>query len=63
MIFNKFPHEFQLDIKDCGPACIKIIAKFYGEYYKLKYLRELCNISKLGISLLDSADTFWLIKY
>lgn len=23
----KFPHEYQLDSKDCGPACIKIIAK------------------------------------
>ena len=33
MIFNKFPHEYQMDAKDCGPACLKIIAKYYGKYY------------------------------
>lgn len=30
-MFN-FPHEFQLDAKDCGPYCIKIIAKYYGRF-------------------------------
>ena len=53
MIFNKFPHEHQMDAKDCGPACLKIIAKYYGKYYSLQYLRDLCGITREGVSLLD----------
>ena len=53
MIFNKFPHEYQMDAKDCGPACLKIIAKYYGKYYSLQYLRDLCGITREGVSLLD----------
>lgn len=53
MIFNSFPHEFQMDAKDCGPACLKIIAKYYGKYYSLQYLRDLCGLTKIGVSLLD----------
>ncbi|NTE01509.1 peptidase domain-containing ABC transporter [Agrobacterium tumefaciens] len=53
-----FPHEFQLDSKDCGPACIKIIAKYYGRFFTLHYLRDLCGISKEGISFLDMSIAF-----
>lgn len=52
-VFNTFPHEFQMDAKDCGPACLKIIAKYYGKYYSLQYLRDLCGITREGVSLLD----------
>jgi ATP-binding cassette subfamily B protein len=52
-MFGNFPHEFQMDAKDCGPACLKIIAKYYGKYYSLQYLRDLCGITKEGVSLLD----------
>jgi ATP-binding cassette subfamily B protein len=53
MLFSTFPHEFQMDAKDCGPACLKIIAKYYGKYYSLQYLRDLCGITREGVSLLD----------
>lgn len=53
MIFNTFPHEYQMDAKDCGPACLKIIAKYYGKYYSLQYLRDLCGITREGVSFLD----------
>lgn len=46
MILKKFPHEFQMDAKDCGPACLKIIAKYYGKYYSLQYLRDKCGITR-----------------
>ena len=52
-MIKSFPHEFQMDAKDCGPACLKIIAKFYGKYYSLQYLRDLCGITREGVSLLD----------
>ena len=47
-----FPCDRQLDMMDCGPACLKMIAKYYGKYYSLQYLRHLCGISKEGVSLL-----------
>lgn len=53
MRLTPFPHEFQMDAKDCGPACLKIIAKHYGRYYSLQYLRDLCGITREGVSLLD----------
>jgi ATP-binding cassette subfamily B protein len=53
MLYNSFPHEYQMDAKDCGPACLKIIAKYYGKYYSLQYLRDLCGITREGVSFLD----------
>lgn len=53
MKVNKFPCDRQMDIMDCGPACLKMIAKHYGKYYSLQYLRDKCGISKEGVSMLD----------
>lgn len=52
-MYKNFPHEFQMDAKDCGPACLKIIAKHYGKYYSLQYLRDKCGITRAGVSFLD----------
>jgi ATP-binding cassette subfamily B protein len=46
-----FPKEQQMDSMDCGPACLKIIAKHYGRFYSLQYLRDQCGITKEGVSL------------
>ncbi|THG52936.1 peptidase domain-containing ABC transporter, partial [Bacteroides faecichinchillae] len=53
MKLTAFPHEYQMDAKDCGPACLKIIAKYYGKYYSLQYLRDLCGITREGVSFHD----------
>jgi len=53
MLLKTFPHEYQMDAKDCGPACLKIITKYYGKYYSLQYLRDLCGITREGVSFLD----------
>jgi ATP-binding cassette, subfamily B, bacterial len=53
MSFSGFPFEYQLDSMDCGPACLKIIAKYFGKYYSLQYLRDLCGITREGVSFLD----------
>ncbi|MEO8240042.1 MAG: peptidase domain-containing ABC transporter [Flavobacterium sp.] len=50
---NKFPNYRQLDGKDCGPACIQIIAKHYGKFISLQEIRELSSISKEGLSLYE----------
>ncbi|MBP2616644.1 peptidase domain-containing ABC transporter [Chryseobacterium jejuense] len=50
---KSFPHERQYDKMDCGPTCLKIIAKHYGRYYSLQFLRDLCSVTKEGVSLAD----------
>ena len=53
MLLKRFPVEYQMDSQDCGPASLKIIAKYFGKFYSLQYLRDRCGITKEGVSLLD----------
>lgn len=47
-----FPFFHQLDAMDCGPTCLRMIAKYYGRHYTLENLRQRCHISREGVSLL-----------
>lgn len=38
---------------DCGPACLKMIATFYGKFFSLQYLRDKCGITREGVSFQD----------
>lgn len=50
-------HTFkQLDSMDCGAACLQDISKYYGKYFSLQRLRDLCHITKNGVSLLGISD-------
>ncbi|PWL30195.1 cysteine peptidase family C39 domain-containing protein [uncultured Roseivirga sp.] len=31
----------QLDVMDCGPTCLKLVAQHYGKTYSIPKLREL----------------------
>lgn len=53
---KKFPLYRQLDSADCGPSCLRMIARFYGRNFELGYLRELCYASKNGVPLLGIND-------
>ncbi|MDR2037755.1 MAG: peptidase domain-containing ABC transporter [Bacteroidales bacterium] len=53
MILKRFPVEYQMDSQDCGPASLKIIAKHFGRFYSLQFLRDKCGLSKEGVSLSD----------
>jgi len=48
-----FPHFHQLEAKDCGPTCLRIIAKAYGKKYSLAELKDACMVTKQGVSLQD----------
>lgn len=41
-----FPHYFQNEMMDCGPACLRMIAKHYGRHYTLQTLRKKCFITR-----------------
>ncbi len=53
-----FPFYKQLDVKDCGPSCIKMVCKFYGKNYDLEKLRKLSSVNREGVSLLGISDAF-----
>lgn len=49
---NRFPFYHQPDTKDCGPTCLKIIAKFYGKTISIQKLRNLSETQRAGSNLL-----------
>ncbi|GHV40044.1 ABC transporter ATP-binding protein [Bacteroidia bacterium] len=51
-----FPSYRQLDAMDCGPTCLRMIAKYYGRSYPVQYLREKSFITRLGVSMLGISD-------
>jgi ATP-binding cassette subfamily B protein len=51
-----FPHYKQPDQMDCGPTCLRMVAKFYGRNYSLQTLRRLCEINREGVSMLGISD-------
>ena len=53
---KRFPHYRQLDAMDCGPTCLRMIAKHYGKNYSLQYLRDQSHITREGVSMLGIAD-------
>ena len=56
MNLKKFPHYKQTEAKDCGPTCIKIIAKFYGKLINTQQLRTLSETTRAGSNLLGLSD-------
>lgn len=52
----KFPFYRQLDAMDCGPTCLRMIARFYGKSYSLQHLRNLSHITREGVSMLGVSD-------
>ncbi|MCT4699664.1 peptidase domain-containing ABC transporter [Tenacibaculum haliotis] len=53
---SKFPNYQQTEAKDCGPTCIKIIAKHYGKTINTQQLRNLSETTREGSSLLGLSD-------
>lgn len=58
-----FPHYVQLDAMDCGPTCLRMIAKYYGRSYSIQYLRERSFITRQGVSMLGISDAAEVIGF
>ena len=53
---KKFPNYIQTEVKDCGPTCIKIVAKYYGKIINTQQLRSLSETTRQGSSLLGLSN-------
>ena len=52
----KFHFYKQQDAMDCGPTCLRMVAKHYGKNIAIQKLRNLCEIGKEGVNLLGIAN-------
>jgi len=51
-----FPFYKQLDAMDCGPSCLRMIARYYGRTYNLQTLRDKSYLSREGVSMMGISD-------
>ncbi|MBG0860413.1 MAG: hypothetical protein IQL11_12990 [Bacteroidales bacterium] len=52
----EFPFFKQLDSMDCGPSCLRMIARYYGKSYTLQSLRNRSYLTKSGVSMPGISD-------
>lgn len=52
----KFPFYKQLDAMDCGPTCLRMIARYYGKKFSVQQLREKSYIQRTGVNLLGISE-------
>ena len=46
----------QMDAMDCGPTCLRMVARHYGRSYSLEYLRQQASITREGVNLLGISE-------
>lgn len=54
---KSFSYYKQLNAMDCGPTCLRMVAKSYGRHYNADTLRQKAGFSKQGVSLLGISET------
>ncbi len=53
---QRFPFFKQLDAMDCGPSCLRMIAKYYGKNFSLQTIRDRSFLTREGVSFLGMSD-------
>jgi ATP-binding cassette, subfamily B, bacterial len=56
MLKKEFPYFRQLDYRDCGPTCLRMIAKHYGKTFSREFLRDKASITKTGVTMAGIAE-------
>ncbi len=46
----------QRDLMDCGAVCLQSICNYYGKDIDLQYIKDLCHVTRNGVSMLGIAD-------
>lgn len=57
----KFYH--QRDAADCGPACLRMIAKHYGKKVDAEFIKQATFAGKEGVNLLDLSYTAKIVGF
>ena len=52
----KFPALLQHDAKDCGPTCLRMVARYHGRAVALEELRRLSETTRSGSNLQSMAE-------
>jgi ATP-binding cassette subfamily B protein len=47
---KSFPLYLQMDQMDCGPTCLRMVARHFGKLFGIEHLREKCSITREGVS-------------
>lgn len=55
-MFSSFQFYKQLDQMDCGPTCLKMIAKFHGKFFPLNELRAKSFVTREGVSFMGISE-------
>ncbi|MCH2082770.1 MAG: peptidase domain-containing ABC transporter [Saprospiraceae bacterium] len=66
LMAKRFPFYKQLDMMDCGPTCVRMIAKYYGKHFSLQTLREKSFLDREGVSMMGivkAAESIGLTPY
>lgn len=50
---NKFRFFHQHESNDCGPACLAMVAGYYGIHHSVKEIKEMSAITRMGVSVHD----------
>lgn len=56
MIRKRFPFYRQLGTMDCGPTCLRMVARYYGRDVPTELLRETSRIDRQGVSMVGLCD-------
>lgn len=59
---DKFPFFRQLDYRDCGPTCLRMIAKYHGKNFSREFLRDSAGITRQGVTMAGIADAAEIIE-
>ena len=59
----KVPMVMQLEIMECGAACLSMILAYYGKWITLEEARENCGVSRDGqnaLNVVKAGITTWM---
>ncbi|MEG0025869.1 MAG: peptidase domain-containing ABC transporter [Bacilli bacterium] len=56
-MIKRYPLIRQDELKDCGPACIATLIKYYNGYIPLGKIRDMCKTTKMGTTAYDIIAT------
>jgi len=53
---RSFQFYKQLNAMDCGPTCLRMVAKYYGKHFNTDSIRQISGYGKEGVSLLGISE-------